>query len=151
MHAPLNSRRMPDERAELRQLEETINILREENNAIKRLYKTQVQNSNTAPANINQQPTGNVWQTRKLEQEVGVLRAQLDAKTLTIRQMDAQKVRLELEVTRLKNALQSEMNNNNHRRQPSIRQPTVTFDDTTRVFIPVETNPPRSQSCCIIL
>ena len=53
-------------------------------------------------------------QMRTLQQEINLLKSQLSSKTQMIRQLDAQKVRLEVEVASLRNALQSQMINNNH-------------------------------------
>lgn len=142
-----DNRTMPEEKDEVRQLTETINILREENITIKRLYLS-LMNSNKGSLPSSPDPASRAIQHR-LEQEIGILRAQLEAKTQKIRQMDGERVRLTEEVGRLTSALQNERNNN-HRRQPSVRRPTVTFDDTTRIFIPIESTP-RNKSCCTIL
>lgn len=143
-----------DETEELLQLKETIGILKEENTNIKQLYLEELHRKPSSAVNSprRQSDAGVLQQNRLLQQEVGVLRAQLDAKTQKIRWMDAEKDELKREVINLKNTLEMERSHNHRNsRRELTRQPTVTFDDTTRVFIPVESNNRPEQSCCIIL
>lgn len=147
-----NFHNLPGENREIQQLKETISILQEENNKIKRLYKEQLQHSKPqSPANSahTTPDAALVQQTRVLEQEIGILRAQLASNTQKIRQLDVDKARLNGEVGLLKETLQWERSRN-RRPSPLQRQPTVTFDDTTRVFIPIESSRPN-RSCCTIL
>ena len=123
---------------QLRRLKEALKLSEENNAQTKRLYTELVkQRQHRSPASVGSP-----------QHEIGVLRAQLEAKTKTIRRYDGDIIRLQAQLDSLEDELLTERQNNRSNTSSSssstkkLNKPTVRFDDTPTIsLLPPSSSP----------
>ena len=120
---------------QLRRLKEALKLSEENNAETRRLYtELMKQRQHRTPAFVGSP-----------QHEIGVLKAQLEAKTQTIRRYDGDIVRLQAQIDSLKDELRFErqrnknrsetLNSSNSRSTRKLIKPTVRFDDTPTISL----------------
>lgn len=115
---------------QLCRLKEALKLSEENNAETRRLYTELVkQRQHRSPALVGSP-----------QHEIGLLRAQLEAKTQTIRRYDGDIVRLQAQIDSLEDELRTERQKNKNRSNSNgstrkLNKPTVRFDDTPTISL----------------